>query len=78
MGQKGRMSELVLNDFGNSVCCQKVRITLRAKGLKWNAIRVDLFTAEQYNPKYLKRNPKGVVRTLVHDGKPVDRIHVDL
>jgi ganglioside-induced differentiation-associated protein 1 len=71
MGQEGRMSELVLYDFGNSVCCQKVRITLRAKGLKWNAIRVDLFTAEQYNPKYLKLNPKGVVPTLVHDGKPV-------
>jgi ganglioside-induced differentiation-associated protein 1 len=71
MGQEGRMSELVLYDFGNSVCCQKVRITLRAKGLEWNAIRVDLFTAEQYNPKYLKLNPKGVVPTLVHDGKPV-------
>ncbi len=65
------MSKLVLYDFGNSVCCQKVRITLRAKGLEWDAIRVDLFTAEQYDPKYLKLNPKGVVPTLVHDGKPV-------
>ncbi len=65
------MSELILYDFGNSVCCQKVRITLRAKGLEWRATRVDLFTAEQYDPKYLKLNPKGVVPTLVHDGKPV-------
>jgi ganglioside-induced differentiation-associated protein 1 len=65
------MSELVLYDFGNSVCCQKVRITLRAKGLEWKAIRVDLFTAAQYDPNYLKLNPKGVVPTLVHDGKPV-------
>jgi glutathione S-transferase len=71
MGQEGRMRKLVLYDFGNSVCCQKVRITLRAKCLEWNAIRLDLFTAEQYNPKYLKLNPKGVVPTLVHDGKPV-------
>ena len=65
------MSELILYDFGNSVCCQKVRITLRAKALEWRAIRVDLFTAAQYDPEYLKLNPKGVVPTLVHDGKPV-------
>ena len=62
---------LILYDFGNSVCCQKVRITLRAKGLEWEAVRVDLFKAEQYDPKYLLLNPKGVVPTLVHDGKPV-------
>ena len=43
------MSELILYDFGNSVCCQKVRITLRAKGLDWKAIPVDLFKAEQYS-----------------------------
>lgn len=62
---------LALYDFGNSVCCQKVRITLRAKGLDWEARRVDLFKSEQYDPQYLKLNPKGVVPTLVHDGKPV-------
>ena len=28
---------ITLYDFGNSVCCQKVRITLRAKGLDWQA-----------------------------------------
>ena len=65
------MSELILYDFGNSVCCQKVRITLRAKGLDWKAITVDLFKAEQYSPEYRKLNPKGVVPTLVHNGKPV-------
>ena len=62
---------LTLYDFGNSVCCQKVRITMRAKGLAWEAIKVDLFKTEQYDPKYLKLNPKGVVPTLVHDDKPV-------
>ena len=62
---------LTLYDFGNSVCCQKVRITLRAKDLNWEPIKVDLFKTEQYDPKYLKLNPKGVVPTLVHDGKPV-------
>jgi glutathione S-transferase len=62
---------LTLYDFGNSVCCQKVRITMRVKGLTWDSVKVDLFRAEQYDPKYLKLNPKGIVPTLVHDGKPV-------
>ena len=69
---------LTLYDFGNSVCCQKVRITLRAKGLDWEAHRVDLFKSEQYDPKYLKMNPKGVVPTLVHHGKPVIEFDADL
>ncbi len=60
---------LTLYDFGNSVCCQKVRITLCAKRLDWEPIKVDLFKTEQYDPKYLKLNPKGVVPTLVHDLK---------
>jgi glutathione S-transferase len=65
------MGNLVLYDFGNSVCCQKVRITLVEKGLTWEARRVDLFKTEQYDPNYLKLNPKGVVPTLVHDGVPI-------
>jgi glutathione S-transferase len=71
VGEEGGVTELVLYDFGNSVCCQKVRITLRAKSLEWQSIKVDLFKAEQYDPKYRKLNPKGVVPTLVHNGKPV-------
>jgi len=62
---------LTLYDFGNSVCCQKVRITLLEKGLTWEARKVDLFKTEQYDPEYLKLNPKGVVPTLVHDGTPI-------
>jgi glutathione S-transferase len=62
---------ITLYDFGNSVCCQKVRIALREKGLEWQSIKVDLFRSEQYDPAYLKLNPKGVVPTLVHDGRPV-------
>jgi glutathione S-transferase len=34
-------------------------------------VPVDLFRSEQYDPAYLKLNPKEVVPTLVHDGKPV-------
>ena len=62
---------LTLYDFGNSVCCQKVRITMRAKGLDWESVNVDLFKAEQYDQNYLKLNPRGMVPTLVHDGKAV-------
>ena len=62
---------LTLYDFGNSVCCQKVRVTMVEKGLTWDAVRVDLFKSEQYDPQYLKINPKGVVPTLVHDGVAV-------
>jgi glutathione S-transferase len=62
---------LILYDYGNSVCCQKVRITLVEKGLTWEARKVDLFKIEQYDPNYLKLNPKGVVPTLVHDGTPI-------
>jgi len=66
-----RDNMLTLYDFGNSVCCQKVRITMHAKGLDWTSVKVDLFKAEQYRPDYLKLNPKGIVPTLVHDGKAV-------
>ncbi|MEQ8697093.1 MAG: glutathione S-transferase N-terminal domain-containing protein [Bauldia litoralis] len=62
---------LKLFDFRNSVCCQKARIALSAKGLAWEEIEVDLFKSEQYDPEYLKLNPRGVVPTLVHDGRPV-------
>lgn len=62
---------LVLYEFGNSVCCQKVRLVLCEKGLVWQSRQVNLFHSEQYDPEYLKLNPKGVVPTLVHDGRPV-------
>lgn len=67
----GGSAILTLYDFGNSVCCQKVRITLCEKGQDWEAVSVDLFKGEQYDPAYLKMNPKGVVPTLVHEGRPV-------
>jgi glutathione S-transferase len=62
---------ITLYDFGNSVCCQKVRVTLCEKGLDWESVNVDLFRGDQYDPKYLKLSPKGLVPTIVHDGVPV-------
>ena len=62
---------ITLYQFGNSVCCQKVRIVLFLKQLAWQSQEVNLFLNEQYSPEYLKLNPSGVVPTLVDDGDAV-------
>ena len=49
----------------NSICTQKVFITLHEKAIDYEMCGVNLFTNEQYDPAYLKLNPKGVVPTLV-------------
>ena len=56
---------------GNSICTQKVLITLEEKGVPYTTRDVDLFNNEQYRPEYLAINPKGVVPVLVHDGKVI-------
>lgn len=55
----------------NSICTQKVFLTLIEKGLPWTSEYIDLFNNEQYRPEYLKLNPKGVVPTLIHEGRPI-------
>lgn len=60
-----------LYHFRNSVCSQKVRMTLFEKDLEWRSHEVNLFANEQYDPEYLKLNPKGYVPTLVSDGKAI-------
>ena len=62
---------LELYHFINSVCSQKVRMTLSEKGLEWKGYQVNLFTSEQYEPEYLKLNPKGYVPALIHDGAAI-------
>lgn len=49
-----------------STCAQKVRIVLAEKDLPWHEIRLNLRQGDQFNPDYLKLNPKAVVPTLVH------------
>jgi glutathione S-transferase len=55
----------------NSICTQKVLITMFEKNLSWEVKGVDLFKNEQYDPAYLRYNPKGVVPTLVHNDKAI-------
>ena len=62
---------LELYHFKNSVCSHKVRMTLFEKNIEWKSHEVNLFASEQYDPKYLKLNPKGYVPTLV-DGDVAD------
>ena len=62
---------LTLYTFHNSICTQKVFITLAEKDLGYEEKLVNLFAAEQFDPEYLKLNPKGVVPTLIHDGRAI-------
>lgn len=55
----------------NSICTQKVLMTLHEKKLEWRPHWIDLFNNRQYDPAYLKINPKGVVPSLVHGGDTV-------
>ncbi len=61
---------LELYYYQNSVCSQRVLMTLLEKGIDdWTAHPLDLFKGEQANPEYLKLNPKAQVPTLVHNGQ---------
>jgi hypothetical protein len=47
--------------YFNSICTQKVFITLAEKDIAYETQNVDLFKNEKFTPQYLKINPKGVV-----------------
>ena len=59
---------LELFHHGSSACAAKVRFALEEKRLAWTGHVVDIFRGEQFDPSFLKLNPKGVVPVLVHDG----------
>ena len=60
------MLELYHN--GSSVCAAKVRLLLAEKNIPWNGHYLDVLPGDQFDPDYLKLNPKAVVPTIVHDG----------
>jgi glutathione S-transferase len=62
---------LELYHHGSSVCAAKVRFVLAEKGLPWKGYYLDILKGDQFDPSYLRLNPKAVVPTLVHDGKIV-------
>jgi Glutathione S-transferase, N-terminal domain len=60
-----------LYHFRSSVCSVWCRMALDEKGVPWTSRYIDLFKFDQMQPEYLAVNPRGMVPTLVHDGKPV-------
>jgi len=63
---------LELYFYENSVCSERVLMTLAEKGIDdWIGHHLDLFRGEEANHEYLKLNPKGQVPTLVHHGQVI-------
>ena len=62
---------ITLYHHGSSVCAAKVRIVLAEKSLPWEGIYIDILRGDQFDPAYMKLNPKAVVPTLVHDRKVI-------
>jgi glutathione S-transferase len=60
-----------LYHHGSSVCAAKVRFALAEKGVPWQGHYIDILRGDQFDPAYLKLNPKAVVPTLVHDGEVI-------
>lgn len=59
---------LALYHHGSSVCAAKVRFALAEKGVIPDEMHyIDILKGEQFDPDYLKINPKAVVPALVHD-----------
>lgn len=58
---------ITLYHHGSSVCAAKVRMALKEKAIPWNEKYVDIHKSEQFDPEFLKLNPKAVVPVLVHD-----------
>jgi glutathione S-transferase len=65
-------SDVVLYGFPGSLCSQKVRLALAEKGVTYEDRFVDIeLRLTNYEPWYLRINPRGVVPTLVHGERVV-------
>ena len=62
-------SGLHLYHFPLSLCSQHVRQVLEEKHASWESHVILLPAHEQYEPSYVRINPRCVVPTLVQDGK---------
>jgi glutathione S-transferase len=52
-----------------SNCASRVRLLLAEKGLAWTGHHIELLKKQNIDPAYFAINPRGLVPTLVHDGK---------
>ena len=62
---------ITLYHHGSSVCAGKVRLVLAEKSVPWEGVYIDILRGDQFDPAYVKLNPKAVVPTLVDDGKVI-------
>jgi glutathione S-transferase len=62
---------LTLYHYPSSPCAAKVRAVLAEKGLAWESRVVDIIEKENLSQEYLALHPKGLVPTLVDDGKVI-------
>ena len=63
---------LELYHHGSSVCAAKVRWAMVLKELEFKAHYIDILKGEQFDPEYIKINPKSVVPSLIHDGNIIN------
>ncbi len=69
--EAARLTGLHLYHAGKSACSARVRLLLEEKGLEWTGHYVDIYTRANVSPEYFAINPKGLVPTLVHDGRVI-------
>ncbi len=62
---------LTLHHNDMSVCAQKVRMVLAEKNIEWTGPNLNLRAGDQYQPDFLKLNPKAVVPVIEHDGNVI-------
>lgn len=62
---------LHLYHAGRSNCSARVRLLLEEKRLSWISHYVDIYQRKNVTAEYFSINPKGLVPTLVHDGRVV-------
>ena len=62
---------LHLYHSGRSNCAARVRLLIEEKELPWVSHHLDLVAKENISEDYFGINPKGVVPTLVHDGRVI-------
>ena len=60
---------LTVYEHNESVCCQKVRITLAEKDIEHEMINISFEKRQQHTPEFEAINPKGKVPVIVHDGR---------
>lgn len=61
---------LELYYFENSICSERALMAFAEKSVTdWVPHHIHLFEHQQFDPEYLKLNPKAQVPTLVHDGE---------